>query len=66
MSPTPTSVTKKSMNLVNEFGGDDCRENEAKAPALTKGPTGANYPSSDHVSYAVSHYLTPAAKKAFD
>ena len=66
MSPTPTSATKKSMNLVDEFGGGDRGENEARAPASTKGPTGADYPSSDHVSHAVSNYLTPDAKKAFD
>ena len=54
------------MNLVDEFGGGDCGENEARAPASTKEPTGADYPSSDHVSHAVSNYLTPAAKKAFD
>ena len=54
------------MNLVDEFGGGYRGENEARAPASTKGPTGADYPSSDHVSHAVSNYLTPAAKKAFD
>ena len=54
------------MKLVDEFGGDDCGENEARTPASTKEPTGADYPSSDHVSHAVSNYLTPAAKKAFD
>ena len=66
MSSTSTSSTQKSMNLVGEFGGADCGENEARTPASTKGPTGADYPSSDHVSHAVSNYLTPAAKKAFD
>ena len=54
------------MNLVDEFGGGDRGENEARTPASTKGPTGADYPSFDHVSHAVSNYLTPAAKKAFD
>ena len=54
------------MNLVDEFGGGDCGENEAKTSASTKGPTGADYPSSDQVSHAVSNYLTPDAKKAFD
>ena len=63
MSPTPTSATQKSMNLVDEFGGGNCGENEARAPASTKGPTRADYLSSDHVSYAVSNYLTPDAKK---
>ena len=54
------------MNLVDEFGRGDRGENEARTPASTKEPTGADYPSSDHVSHAVSNYLTPAAKKAFD
>ena len=54
------------MNLVDEFGEGDRGENEARTPASTKEPTGADYPSSDHVSHAVSNYLTPAAKKAFD
>ena len=54
------------MNLVDEFGGGDCGKNEARAPASTKEPTRADYPSSDHVSHAVSNYLTPDAKKAFD
>ena len=66
MSPTPTSITQKSMNLVDEFGGGDCGENEAKTSASTKGPINADYPSSDHVSHAVSNYLTPDAKKVFD
>ena len=54
------------MNLVDEFGGGDRGENEARAPTSTKGPTRADYPSSDHISHAVSNYLTPDAKKAFD
>ena len=54
------------MNLVDEFGGGDCGENEARTSASTKGPTGADYPSSDYVSHAVSNYLTPDARKAFD
>ena len=66
MSPIPTSVTQKLINLVDEFGGGDRGENEARTPASTKGPTGADYPSFDHVSHAVSNYLTPDAKKAFD
>ena len=66
MNRTPPSAMKKSMNLVGEFGRGDCGENEARAPASTKGPTRADYSSSDHVSNAVSNYLTPAAKKAFD
>ena len=74
---TPTSATQKSMNLIDEFYKGDCSENKARTFALTKGPTGAEYPSSDHVSHAVSNfvgnfaknvsnYLTPDAKKAFD
>ena len=59
------------MNLVNEFGGGDCGENEArKASVSTKGPIRADYLSSNYVSYTVSNnvsnYLTPAAKRAFD
>ena len=66
MSRTPMSATQKSMNLVDEFGGSDHGRNEAMMSASTKGPTRADYPSSDHVSHAVSNYLTPDAKKAFD
>ena len=62
------------MNLVDEFGKGDCGENEArKIFVSTKRPTGADYPSSNHVSYAisnfnknVSNYLTLEAKRAFD
>ena len=65
------------MNLVYEFGRGNCSENTAKTSALTKGPTGADYPSSNHISHAVSNfvsnsakkvsnYLTPDAKRAFD
>ena len=73
-----TSTTQKLINLVDEFGKDDCSENEArKASASTKGLTGADYPSSDYVSHTVnnivsnfakkiSNYLTPDAKRAFD
>ena len=78
MSPTPTSATQKSMNLVDKFGKGDCGENEAKkASASTKKSTGADYQFSNHVSHAVrnfisnsaknvSNYLTPDSKKAFD
>ena len=66
MSPTPTSVTQKSRNLVDKFGGADYGENEAKTSASTKRPTRADYLYSYHVSHAVSNYLTPDAKKAFD
>ena len=66
------------MKFVDEFGGVDYGENEAKrASASTKGPIGADYPSSDYVSHIVSNivkksaknvsnYLTPDAKIAFD
>ena len=66
------------MDLVDEFGEGDRNENEAKkASASTKRPIGADYLSSNHVSHAVSNfvsnsaknvsnYLTPDAKKAFD
>ena len=66
------------MDLVNEFGGDDCDENEArKISTSIKGLTGADYPSSNYVSHAVSNFVnnsaknvnnypTPDAKKAFD
>ena len=66
------------MNLVDEFGEGHCGENEAKRVfASGKGPTKADYPSSNHVSHAVSNivsnsaknvsnYLTPDAKRAFD
>ena len=78
MSPTPTSAMQKLIDLVDEFGGGDRSENEAKKTfASTKKPTGADYPFSDHVSHSVSNfvknfannvsnYLTPDAKKAFD
>ena len=74
MSPTPTSTTQKSINLVDEFDEGDYDKNEAKkTSATTKELTGAYYPSSNHVSYAVSNfaknvsnYLTLDAKKAFD
>ena len=66
MSPTPTSITQKLMNLIDEFGRGDRGENEARTSASTKGPNRADYPSSDYVSYTVSNYLTPDAKKAFD
>ena len=76
MSPTPT--TQKLMDLVDEFDEGDRGKNEAKkTSASTKKPTGADYQSSNHVSYTVSNfvsnsaknvsnYLTPNAKKAFD
>ena len=78
MSPTPTSTTQKSMNLVDEFGGGDCGENKARKTSTSiKRPTRVDYPSFNQVSYAVStfgsnsaknvgNYLTSGAKKAFD
>ena len=62
------------MDLVDEFDGGDCDENEArKTSASTKKLTGADYLSFNYVSYTVnnsaknvSNYLTPDAKKAFD
>ena len=75
---SPTSTTQKLINLVDEFGRGDRSENEAKkASASTKGPTGADYLSFDHVSYSVSNivsnfaknasnYLTTDAKRAFN
>ena len=64
--------------MVDEFGGGDYSENEARrASASTKGPTGANNLSSNHVNHTVSNivsnsaknvsnYLTPDPKRAFD
>ena len=66
------------MNLVDKFGRGDHGENEARrASASTKGPTGADYPSSNYVSHTVSNivsnsaknvsnYLIPDAKKTFN
>ena len=66
MSSTPTSVMQKSINLVDEFGGGNRGENQAKTSVSTKRPTRPDYPSFDHISHAVSNYLTPDAKKTFD
>ena len=75
---SPTSTTQKLRNLVDEFDGGDCDRNKARrASTSMKGPTGADYLSSDQVSYTVSNivsnsaknvsnYLTPDAKRAFD
>ena len=54
------------MNLVDEFGKGNRGENEARTSASIKGPTRADYLSSDHVSHAISNYLTLDTKKAFD
>ena len=76
MSLTP--ATQKFIYMVDEFGGGNYVENKArKTSASTKGPTGADYLSFNHVSHAVSNfvsnsaknisnYLTPNAKRAFD
>ena len=78
MSATPTSVTQKLMNLIDEFGRGDCGENKArKTSTPIKGLTKADYSSFNHVSHIVSNfvtncdknvsnYLTPDAKRAFD
>ena len=68
---SPISTTPNSMNLVDEFGKGDRGKNEARrTSASTKGPTGADYSSSNHVSHTVSNnvsnYLTSDAKRAFD
>ena len=75
---SPRSTTQKLMNLVDKFGRGDHDEKKVKrASASTKGPTGADYPSSDHVSHTVSNivsnsaknvsnYLIPNAKRTFD
>ena len=69
---------QKLINLVNEFGEGDHGKNKAKrASVSTKGPTGADYQSSNHVSHTicninsnsaknVSNYLTSDAKKAIE
>ena len=70
MSPNPISVMQKSINLVDEFGRSDHSKNKTRTFVSTKGSAGADYPSFNYVSYAVSknisNYLTPDAKKAFD
>ena len=68
---------QKLMNLVDEFGEGDYGENEVRTSTSTKGPTRADYLSSNHVSHAVcnfvsnsvkevSNYLTPDVKTGFD
>ena len=76
MSLIPT--TQKLMEVVDEFGTGDCGENKVtKTSALVKKSNAADYPSSNHVSYAVSNfvsnfaknvsnYLSQGAKKTFD
>ena len=76
MSPWPT--TQKLMDVVDEFGEGDYGENEARRTfASTKRPTRVDYLFFNHVSHAisnfvsnsaknVSNYLILDAKKAFD
>ena len=78
MSITPISAMQKLMNWGDEFDGGDHGKNEVtRTSVLTKEPTGADYLSFNHVSHAisnfvsnsaknVSNYLTPDAKRAFD
>ena len=66
------------MNLFDEFVSGNHGENKARrASTSTKRPTGADYPSSNYVSYGVnnfvinsaknvSNYVTPNAKRVFD
>ena len=73
MSPTPNM--QKLIDVIDEFGEDNCRENEVKrASSSTRESIGADYPSVNHVSHIVSNlvgknvskYLTPDAKKVFN
>ena len=73
-----TSTMQKSINLVDEFDRGERDKNKVKrASTSIKGPTKADYLSSDHVSHTVSNivsnfakiisnYLTPDTKRAFD
>lgn len=59
------------MNLVNEFGGDNCGEKKiTKTFLLTKEFIAAGYLTPDHVSKHVSNnvgnYLTIDIKRIFD
>lgn len=61
------------MNVFEKFGGGDCGKEETRTYMSKKEITGADIPSSDHVSHAVSNsaknisnYLTPGTKRAFD
>ena len=64
MNPTPTSSMQKLMNLVDEFAGGDYDENEVRrTSALMKRPAGADYPSSNHVSYTVNNFVSNSAQK---
>ena len=51
------------MNLVDEFGGGDCGENEAKkTSASMKRLIRVDYLSSDHVSHAISNIVSNFAE----
>ena len=63
ISPIPISVMQKLIDLVDEFGGGNCGENEArKTFTSTKRPTRADYLSSDHVNHAISNFVSNSAK----
>ena len=51
------------MNFVDEFDGGDCGKNKVRrAFTSTRGPTGADYPSSNYISHAVSNFVSNSAK----
>ena len=51
------------MDLVDEFVGGNRNENKArKTFALTKRSTRADYISSNHISYAISNFVSNSAK----
>ena len=63
MSLIPTSPTQKLKKLIDKFDEDDYGENAAKkTSALIKEPIGADYPSSNHVSHAVSNFVSNSAQ----
>ena len=60
---SPISTTQKLINMVNVFDRDNCGENKAKKTSMsTKGSTGADYLFSDHVSHAVSNFVSNLPK----
>ena len=63
IGPIPTLPMPNLMDLVDEFDGGNRDENKArKTSALTKRPTGADYPSSDHVNHVISNFVRNFAK----
>ena len=61
---SPIQTMQKLMNLVDELGKGDRGENEArKASTSIKRLIEADYPSSNHVSHAVSNIVSNSAKK---